>query len=84
MQDNIDQRKYAKDRPIDCAYCYFWEGVRKGCNLSVCYYLLPDEQTEKEEASGSIESCKSCPYGKHFPCIGYCTLKILREMKGRR
>ena len=40
-----------------------------------CYYLLPEEP-EKEEGT-----CEGCPYGKHAPCIGFCLLKIVRELK---
>ena len=37
--------------------------------------LLPEEP-EKEEGT-----CEGCPYGKHAPCIGFCLLKIVRELK---
>ncbi len=68
-----EKRRYAEDKP-DCAYCYFRK--KKGaCRLKKCYYLLP-EKPEKGE-----ETCEDCPYGKHSPCIGYCLLKIVREMK---
>jgi len=26
-------------------------------------------------------ACRSCPYGRHQPCIGWCTRKILEEMR---
>jgi len=26
-------------------------------------------------------ACRGCPYGKHQPCIGWCTRKILEEMR---
>ncbi len=71
------QSRYAEDKP-DCAYCYFRK--KKGvCRLEKCYYLLP-EQTEKK-AGTEEETCADCPYGKHAPCIGYCLLKIVRELK---
>ena len=31
---------YSADKPADCAYCYFWRGKKKGCELSSCYYLI--------------------------------------------
>ena len=73
-----EKQRYAEDKP-DCAYCYFRNktGI---CRLDKCYYLLPDDIPEKDRE----ESCADCPYGKHFPCIGYCLLKIVREMKLKR
>ena len=69
-----EKPRYAEDKP-DCAYCYFRK--KKGiCRLKKCYYLIP-EKPEKKEG----ETCGDCPYGKHSPCIGYCLLKIVREMK---
>ena len=26
-------------------------------------------------------ACKGCPYGAHQPCIGWCTRKIIKELK---
>lgn len=71
-----DKQKYAPDKP-DCAYCYF--STKKGtCKQRECYYLLPEEPEKEPDAE---ETCADCPYGKHYPCIGYCILKILREGK---
>ena len=68
-----EKQRYEEDKP-DCAYCYFRK--KKGvCGLEKCYYLLPEEP-EKEEGT-----CEGCPYGKHAPCIGFCLLKIVRELK---
>ena len=69
-----ENQRYAEDKP-DCAYCYFC--TKKGtCRLKECYYLLPEESEERDG-----ETCMDCPYGKHFPCIGYCLLKAVRDMK---
>ena len=39
----------------------------------------------KREASKKHPACKNyCPYGKHQPCIGWCTCKIIEEMKEKR
>ena len=68
-----EKRKYAEDKP-DCAYCYFRK--KKGvCRLKECYYLLSEKPEKKEE-----ETCADCPYGKQSPCIGFCLLKIVREL----
>lgn len=72
-----EQSRYAEDKP-DCVYCYF--RTKKGtCRRRSCYYLLPDKPEKKTE-----ETCADCPYGKHFPCIGYCLLKIIGEMRQKR
>ena len=69
-----DRQRYTEDKP-NCNYCFFHK--KKGvCSLKECHYLLPDEPEKKEE-----ETCGDCPYGKYSPCIGYCLLKVLREMK---
>ena len=78
---NLPGRKYMDDKPKDCRFCYWWEGNCRSCALKECYYLLPLEKEEKNEQEGQPGDCKSCPYGKHFPCIGYCTEKLLQEMK---
>lgn len=26
-------------------------------------------------------ACKGCSYGMHQPCIGWCTRKIIKELK---
>lgn len=37
-----------------------------------------------QQESGETWDCESCPYGRNFPCIGYCLRKILLEMKQKR
>lgn len=69
-----EKQRYAEDKP-DCACCYFRK--KKGaCRLKQCYYLLSEESEKKED-----ETCLDCPYGRYSPCIGFCLLKIVREMK---
>lgn len=70
------KERYAQDKPKDCACCYFWSAGKKACTKKNCYYLLPEQETEGKEGD-----CRNCPYGKYSPCIGYCLLKILREMR---
>lgn len=30
------------------------------------------------------EPCEGCPYGKHSPCLGYCIVKAMKEVKEHR
>lgn len=87
---NTDTQKYAKDKPSNCAYCYFWIANKKCCGQKECYYLLHDdasnsnsETTDSQETDHftpeEIGNCKTCVYGRHSPCIGYCIKKILLE-----
>lgn len=73
--------KYSKDKPADCAFCYFWGGKKKGCTLKQCHYLLPPPEIP-DKPKESEEGCGDCPYGKHDPCIGYCLKKIMMELRG--
>ena len=88
--ENTDIQKYAKDKPPDCAYCYFWIANKKRCGQKECYYLLHDnaskansETTDSQETdfpiSEEVGNCKTCMYGRHSLCIGYCIKKILLE-----
>ncbi len=72
----------------DCRYCLYWKGLRKGCTYEdgCCCDVpqtppLPKGATpppHKEPAA--VSECVGCPYGRDSPCIGWCTLKILKEM----
>lgn len=62
--------KYAENKPWNCKYC-FW-GTKKGeCTRDECYYLI------KEEKKPRFKCKDDCPYGSHWPCIGWCTRKLL-------
>ena len=74
-----DSARYADNKPKSCSYCYFWQGKKHGCELKSCYYLLRKETEQKLDMDGT--DCKGCPYGRHAPCIGYCLVKIMRELK---
>ena len=39
-----------------------------------------DKPERTEEHREDKETCLDCPYGRHSPCIGFCLLKIIREM----
>lgn len=41
--------------------------------------LIPEKESLPEEEYRP--SCNGCPYGRHFPCVGYCLKKIILEMK---
>lgn len=63
---------YADDKPKDCKYCYF--GTTKGvCTRYECFYVI---KRNKQTRNKCIEDC---PYGAHWPCIGWCTRKILQK-----
>lgn len=66
--------KFSEDKPKDCRYCYFWSGKKKRCSLGRenCYYKVSEKTVKKSE-------CNNCPYGKHSPCIGWCTKKVLSK-----
>jgi len=71
------KRLYARERPKECKFCYFWKDKRSGCILGGeenCYYLL--HEPEKEPSP-----CDGCPYGRARPCVGFCMKNIL-GMKG--
>ncbi len=86
--ERADNQRYADAKPSECIYCYFWKEKRKSCGRSECYYLLSDEEMGSEEVlqpdSEEVWDCESCPYGRNFPCIGYCLRKILLEMKEKK
>lgn len=73
--------KYAKDKPKDCKYCYFFDPQEKECELSKehCYYLLPKKAVKKE-----VNRCDSCNYGKQKRCVGYCIAEIAAEGRKNR
>ena len=70
----MDSKLYEEDKPKDCRFCYWWGGNKKGCILTEerCYYLLKPVEPK-------VTPCTGCPYGKHKPCIGWCTKKILGQ-----
>lgn len=78
---NLPGREYMEDKPRDCAYCYWWKARKRECGRSSCYYLLPEREVNIQKEEAEIGDCRSCPYGKHSPCIGFCLAKILWEMR---
>lgn len=80
-----DGRKYAADKPVSCSYCFFWGSKKTGCELDECFYILPQNVHDfPQEDTVEKSECENCPYGKVFPCIGYCLRKIMQELKVRR
>lgn len=80
-ETELDTRRYSQDKPKSCEFCYFWAGKKYGCELPQCYYLLPEKPEPQTSSVHKAESCQSCPYGRHSPCIGYCLVKNMRELK---
>lgn len=79
---DVNKPQYAADKPKQCENCYFWLGMRRGCELKKCHYLI-EKKKEPPVVEDITGNCRYCPYGKHSPCIGYCLQKILRELKLR-
>lgn len=67
--------QYSKDKPKDCAFCYYWQGRRKGCLLGEqdCAYLI-------REKPAKYSRCDGCPYGMYAPCIGWCTVDVINAV----
>lgn len=69
---------FIKDKPRDCQYCYYWSKKAPHCTYgSKCYYSKPEPAPKKPEGK-----CAGCPYGRDFPCIGWCTKDVLAFVKG--
>ena len=45
--------RYAKDKPSDCAYCYFFSAGRKKCTRKECFYLLSSRRRIKSQPIGN-------------------------------
>lgn len=75
---DVQQEMYDPDKPRDCSLCYFWINRQAACSLGKgnCYYKIKEQKKIPTE-------CDGCPYGRHHPCIGWCTKKILRELNIR-
>lgn len=68
MSGEVGKRRYAKNKPKECKYCYFWGGKKKGCNLGGienCDYLIREEKIPVKKTK-----CDDCPYKKNGPCPG--------------
>ena len=90
-QANLPGRKYKSGKTRDCRYCYFWGGRKKGCKREECWYLIPQKETigqkamrgRKQTAQGkSSGNCQICPYGRDYPCVGYCIDRLRKEVVG--
>lgn len=88
---NAGRERYAADKPEECKYCYFWNAKRQCCRQKECYYLLLGETLRADNMSKEIQQqdervwdCWDCPYGRHSLCIGYCTQKIVMEMRQKK
>lgn len=78
----LEGREYSKEMPWSCKYCHWWAGKKKGCELENCYYLIKEEDIMldlEENLDSKYGDCRTCPYGKHQVCIGYCIAKLRRE-----
>lgn len=79
-------RKYEKDKPGDCRYCYYWARNTKTCRREECWYLIPDPvvpEKKPERNSVPLLNCSTCAYGRIEPCFGYCIARIERDIFSR-
>ena len=74
--------RYSRDRPKSCEFCYYWKGHQAGCSLGEqnCFYIIHEKKKIKKEP----DPCDGCPYGKHAPCIGWCTVEVMNAVLGDR
>jgi len=68
-----------------CQYCLYWNGREYGCvypsgcccpvpqNPPVRFGRTASDSSKKKTGSIAESDCKGCPYGKDFPCFGWCT-----------
>lgn len=69
--------RYAKDKPKECKYCYWWDCYKKICvrGEEKCYYILPEKKEDPKKKS----PCYGCPYGRTSPCVGVCLQKLMKK-----
>ena len=72
----MSNSNFTNDKPRSCRFCYYYE--RHKCILDSCYYERP-KQSRKPKSE-----CDGCPYGRHSPCIGWCTKQLLQSLERGR
>ena len=55
---------------------------RKKCKRKECFYRISSPPLRRKVTHW--EPCEGCPYGKHSPCLGYCIVKAMKEVKEHR
>lgn len=78
-----DKPKYREDKPIFCRYCYWWNDLKRQCGLKQCHYQIKTKKKMEDVSKNRYGDCNYCQYGKHAPCIGFCILKLRKEVKSR-
>lgn len=66
-----------------CSDCLYWLGGKGGCaftGLPCPFYA----QAPAPAAEPPRSVCRSCPYGRDSPCIGWCTKEVLRACKSAK
>ena len=51
-------------------------------NAKECFYRISSPPLRRKVTHW--EPCEGCPYGKHTPCLGYCIVKAMKEVKEHR
>ena len=62
--------------PISCEYCYFWHQNCCTRGSDGCFYLMKIKRRTREKTK-----CIDCPYGRDFPCLGWCTKDIMEYFR---
>ena len=69
-----------------CLYCSYWSGKKIGCTYADgCCCPVPQTPSKRNRVTANsppISICANCPYGRDFPCIGWCT-KIVTHFASR-
>lgn len=77
----IDGIKYSAYRPKDCRFCYYWKKRQKRCCKKKCYYLIDPLDPVWAGEKPAPGRCPGCPYGRVRLCVGYCTAKLVGELR---
>ena len=73
--------RYPTEKELDCEYCAHWQSETEGCALggpSCCPYIV------REEKPAAPSRCEGCPYGMASPCIGWCTVDVMKTVFKKR
>ena len=65
---------HKEEKNRDCSYCLYWK-KSKGCTYegkTTCCCAPEDMEP--------VTECTACPYGRHYPCIGWCTKEAMRSL----
>jgi len=79
QKSRLPRRRYREDIPDDCRDCSFWLKGIDSCSRYDCFYLIEEEKRMTAEGEKPDPDCRTCPYGRERPCVGYCIKELHRE-----